>query len=352
MTSRSGIVRAIAAKDFKAFTRDPFFLWMSIAGLIFYAALFWVLPDTVDETLTIGVVGFGEDTGEINEAGAGMAFVEYPDNDSLIQAIEDGGEVVVGMSLPTDSSDPTIRVYIGSGVPDAVSGAVDALAKEMAYQAVGIPSPVSGFATEQIVVGTDRAGDQVSIQEKFRPLLAFFVLMVESLALAALVAAEIQTKTVKAITVTPARVSDFLTAKVILGTLLAFSQVVILMIAIGSLGDGTLILLSAVFMGSIMVTGFALLSGSAGKDFIGIIFWSMLFMIPLLIPAISFMFPGSTASWIQVLPSYPLARVMVDVTSYGAGWAEAAPFLGVLAVWTLAALFTGWRVLEHRVRTL
>ncbi len=73
MNNRSGVVKAIIAKDFRLFTRDRFFLWVSIVGLVFYVALFWLLPDTVDETLKIGVTGFSSEAnlGEISESDQG-----------------------------------------------------------------------------------------------------------------------------------------------------------------------------------------------------------------------------------------------------------------------------------------
>lgn len=353
MSARSAIVGAIIAKDLREFARDRFFLLMSILGLVAYVGLFWVLPSDVDETINLGVVGpqlF--DFSQIGDGGEGLALVEYDTVEDLTSAVEAGKEVVVGMVFPTDLSNPTIEVYVGPGVPASLEGAIEGIATEIAYAAVGIPPPVSGFATEEIVLGEDRAGDQVSLRERFRPLLAFMILMVESLALAGLVALEIQQKTVKAITVTPARVSDFLTSKALFGTALAFVQTTLLLVAIGGFGTGPLILLTAILLGSILVTGFGLLAGSVGKGFVSIMFWSMLFLIPLLIPAIALLFPGTTATWIKVLPSYPLAQVLVDVTSYGSGWSEAAPLLGLLALWGFGTLGAGWAVLGRRVQTL
>lgn len=348
------MISAIIAKDIRLFSRDRFFLWVSVAGLVLYAVLFWVLPDTVDETLSLGIYAPG---GELavedleGTDGQGISFTEYEDERALREAVEEGETVVAGLAFNV-GVEPSITVYVASGVPDAVAGAVEGLAAEIAYLIAGVEPPVSGFSTEQIVLGEDRAGDQFSLQDKFRPLLAFFVLMIESMALATLVAAEIQDKTVKAISVTPARVADFLTAKAVFGTLLAFVQVVVLMIAIRSLSSAPVLLLVAVFLGSVLVTGFGLLAGSVGKDYVSIIFWSMLFLVPMLIPAMAFIFPGSTAGWIKALPSYPLAKTMVDVTSYGAGWADVAGLLLILAAWGIASLAVGWKVLGRRVQTL
>ena len=355
MSGRPAIVGAIIAKDFREFLRDRFYLFMAILGLVFYVAIFWLLPSDVDETITIGVVGTEQfDFSDVSggDGSEGLAVVEYDTVDELRTAVEAGDQVAVGMAFPTDLSNPVIEVFIGPGVPPSLEGAITGMASEIAYAALGVPPPVSGFATEEFILGEDRAGDQTSLQDRFAPLLAFFILMVEMLSLAGLVASEIQAKTVKAITVTPARVSDFLTAKAVFGTALAFSQVLILLLAIRGLATQPTVLLTALLLGSVLVTGFGLLAGSIGKDFIGILFWSMLIFIPLLIPAMALLFPGSTAAWIKILPSWPLAQVLVDVASEGAGWAEAAPLLGLLALWGAAALAIGWMVLGRKVQTL
>ena len=74
-------------------------------------------------------------------------------------------------------------------------------------------------------------------------MLAFFVLMVEAFALASLIAGEVQAKTVTALLVTPARTGDVLAAKTILGTLLAFIQAALLLLAVKALDEDVLLLL-------------------------------------------------------------------------------------------------------------
>ena len=43
------------------------------------------------------------------------------------------------------------------------------------------------------------------------------------------------------------------------------------------------------------------------------------------------LFPGSASAWIQALPSYPLVEGLVNATTYGAGWADAAVRANVAA---------------------
>ena len=73
------------------------------------------------------------------------------------------------------------------------------MVREIAFAAAGSDVPVTLPAEEVIILGEDRAGNQVSLQQNMGPLLIFFILMVETFALAGLVASEIQTRTVTAV---------------------------------------------------------------------------------------------------------------------------------------------------------
>jgi len=74
-------------------------------------------------------------------------------------------------------------------------------------------------------------------------------------------------------------------------------------------------------LGAVLVTGFGMVAGAFGRDFLETLFVSMLFMIPLMIPAFGALFPGSTATWIKVLPTYGLVDAVVpsDVQRPAAG---------------------------------
>ena len=54
--SRTAIVRTIVAKDVKAFSRDTVWVMLSVLGLVAYVAIFYILPDSVSESITMGVV--------------------------------------------------------------------------------------------------------------------------------------------------------------------------------------------------------------------------------------------------------------------------------------------------------
>jgi ABC-2 type transport system permease protein len=358
--SRTAIVSAIVRKDFRAFLRDRFYLWMSIIGLVAYVAIFWVLPDSVDETITIGATGAGIENLLEQATGAeseGLTLVAFDSRETLMTAVEEGDQdVALGLAFPEDfftaiasGESTTVSVIATAEVPAELRTAMDSFIREAAFAISGSPLPVD---YQEEILGVDRLGDQVSLREKFRPMLAFLVLLIEMMSLAGLIAGEMQSRTVTAVITTPARLSDFLTAKIVFGALLAFSQVVILLVAIRSLGTQPVLMLTTLLLGALMVTAFALIAGSFGKDFISVLFWSMLFMIPMLIPAFGLLFPGSASLWIKAIPSYGLVEAITGTTSYGEGWAEALPNLGLVAAWTVVAFVIGLGILRRKVQSL
>ncbi len=354
----TGAIRAIIVKDLRAFSRDRFYLFMTILGLVFYVAVYWVLPNTVNETIGMGITQIGMDAyfDELTNDDGGLTLTPYASAQELEEAIRSGEGPAVGLAFPSDflpavasGQQTQVTLFVTSDVPAEVRGGLSSMVREMAYLAAGNAPLVTLPGEEEVLLGVDRAGDQVSLQETMRPLFVFFMLLVEMMALATLVAEEIQHRTVTAILTTPTSVADFLTAKGILGTLLAFSQAVLLMLLIGAFGSNFAVVLASLFLGAVLVTGFGLWAGSAGRDFISIIFWSMLFLIPLIIPSIAVLFPGTAATWVQAIPTWGLVEAIVQSTSYGAGFSELAGPLSALAAWCVVAFAAGTLVLRRKV---
>ncbi len=353
-----GRIAAVVRKDLKAFARDRFYMLITILGLVFYVVIFWLLPDTVDETIELGVHQTGLEAFFDQFAGdEGVTLVRYDTAAALESAVEAGDEVTIGISFPDDfvarvaaGTETTVRVLVAGEVPEQLRDAVSGLVRELAYAAAGEQPLVSEPQEEQIILGQDRAGDQVSLRERFRPLFAFAVLLVETIALASLVATEIQTRTVTAVLATPMRIGEFLAAKGVLGTLLAFTESMLLLAALASLRSFGLVLV--MLLGSVLVTGFGLLAGSSGRDFIGIVFWSMLFLIPLAIPVVGLLFPGTASAWVQALPSYGLVQAILRATAYGEGLGAYLPHVVSLAAWCVAVFGAGWLVLRRRLEAV
>jgi ABC-2 type transport system permease protein len=354
------IVATIVRKDLREYRADRFFLLLTGLSIVLYPVFFWVLPSTVDETLRVGVVQQGLDPvlDGIAQGSPGLAVTEYPTPDALSDALLSGeDDLAAGLVFPPGflgdigaGRSVEVTLLVTADVPPEIRSALDALVSELVLITLGEPPP-DQLLGEPVVLGEDRVGDQVTLREQLRPLLAFFVLMTETVALATLVASEVQTRTVTAVLVTPATRTDFLAAKGIVGTGVAFAEAALVMALIGGFATGAPILLVALLLGGALVTGIGMVAGALGRDFMTVLFISILAMIPLMVPAFAALFPGTAAGWVQALPSYGFVQAVVEVTQ-GAGWAEVAPDLLLLAGWTAVAFAVGVVVLGRRVATL
>ncbi|MBL7174718.1 MAG: ABC transporter permease [Desulfobacteraceae bacterium] len=366
LISRIAIVGSIMKKDLIEFARDRLWILLSTLGLVCYVAIFWVLPSTVDETITLGIrqTGLNIALQEIIETEEeGLEIVLFESSERLKAAvageIETEKEVRIGIDFPDDFLTKTlqqektiVQVYVEAGVPREISRAISSMVREIAYMISGDDLPVTQLDQQTIVLGEDRVGNQVPFRDKMRPMLAFFILIVEAFALASLIAGEVQAKTVTAMLVTPARTGDVLAAKTILGTLLAFTQALVLLLAVNALGEDALLMILIILLGALMVAGIGMITGSAGKDFMGTLMYGMIFMLLLVIPAFAVLFPGMASTWVKILPSYGIVEGMVRTTIYGKGWAESVPYLAHIAFWDTIILGSGLLVLKKKVETL
>lgn len=372
---RLRIIRAISAKDLTEYTRDRLWMILTPLVLIAFTVVFWLMPSSVEETIVLGVHQKGMDTliaqlASGADARQGLMVVEFDSAKELASAVEgrtkakgpDGEELSVpigvdfGAGFASDIAagrTPEVDVYVSPETPEELRGAVTAFVSELAYGLTGDESPVVMPEPSEILLGTDRAGSQVPMRERFRPIVVFMILLTESFALSSLVATEVRTKTAAALSVTPASTGDIIAAKTVTGTTLALGQAVILLALTRSFtADNWLMLLVAAALGATLATGVGVVSGSWGRDFMGTLFIGMAFLIPMIVPAFAVLFPGTPSAWIKVLPSYGVIQALVGVTAYGQGWADILPYLALAAAWSFALCAAGVFALGRRVRSL
>ena len=361
----AGIIGAIIAKDIRLFSRNRFVVLITLLVLVVWGALYQFLPKTVDETFPIAVAiedstvlsALPPDLAQVG-GGPGVSVDLYEDLDAVSAAVEDGSAVTAGLVIPdgftaalASGGTPEIIVVVPADLPPQYEELLQAAAAELGYGLLGQPPPVD-LATQTEIVGTDRVGNQVSLAEQMRPLFLVMILMVEVFALATLVAGEVQERTAVAVLATPASAAQFLTAKGIFGTVLAFSEVVVLGLLIGAFATGAPMILTALLLGSLLVTGVGLLVGGFGRDFVDTLVLGMVVMIPMLVPAMAALFPGAPPTWVTFMPTYGLVEAVLGASSPGYSWGDAAGALAVTAAWGIGLLALGAAVLNRRVARL
>jgi ABC-2 type transport system permease protein len=346
------IIKALLNKDAKLFMSNRFYMLITVVGIIFYIGVYFVLPSKVDEKLSVAMYAsvippaFSQLISH-----EGVDIKQFQDEDALKQAVL-AGDYQVAISLPSDIMDtwnaggkPNITIYYGSAAPSEIRDAVVTLVKELSYAQTG---QTLNFNTAQEILGPDMIGDQISLRDRLRPLLAVFILLVEIMTVASLISVEIEQGTARALFVTPMSTSNLFVAKGILGIGLALSQSVLFMLLVGGFSHQPLIILVTLLLGSIMVVGTGFLIASVARDVNAVTGWGFLVFIILAIPGFGMVIPGLLSSWVKVIPSFYLTDTVDRIVNYGAGWTDIGINLLILAALTALIICGGMLALRRR----
>jgi ABC-2 type transport system permease protein len=345
-------VKALLKKDFALFVSNRFYLLITLVGIVFYIGIYFVLPSRLEEKLNLAMYApelppaFTQLT---EHEGANVEF--FPTEEALKQAILDG-DYQAAVALPPDileiwasGGKPAITVYYSSTAPPEINAAIVALVKELSYAQTG---QTLSFETTEEILGPDMLGNQIALRDRMRPLLAVFILLVEVLTLASLIAVEIEQGTARALLVTPVRTSELFAAKGIIGIGLAFAQAILFMALVGGFNHQPLIILTTLIIGSALVVGTGFLLASLTRDVTAVTGWGMLILVLLAVPGFGSVIPGLISDWAKVIPSYYLTDTVSRVANYRAGWGDIWMNLAILAGITAVVIWAGMWALRRR----
>jgi len=345
-------IRALVAKDFTLFFRNRFFALVTPLALIVYIGLYFVMPRSVDETMDIGVYAPGGSAvvDDIQQQGLRIHVAESVDE--LKDGVTDH-DYVAGIVLPADLEEklasgekPRIDLYVASDVTEEAKEAVASLMREMIYALSGQPLAVE-FSTE-VLPGPDMVGEQIPPRDRMRPLFAVFLIVFETFGMATLISEEVEHRTIQALLVTPVSVKDLFAAKGITGMTLAFGQGALFMAFVGGLNDQPVIIILALLLAALLVTGIGFFIASLAKDMMSVLAWGLLALVILVIPAMGIMFPGVITGWAKVIPSYYVVDTVDRVANYGSGWPDIWQNLLILVAFSVAFLLVGMVALRRR----
>jgi len=348
-----GIIGALVAKDLSLFFRNRFFALITVLGLVVYMVIYFIMPKTVNESLEIGLYAPVVLPAFEQMQGEGLE-IERVESEELLKEGVTEGQYVAGIALPADiiedfmsGQKPKISVYFAPDVPEEIKDAVEVLIRELAYQQTGQALTIE---IREEILGPDLAGMQIPPRDRMRPLFAVLLIMMETFGMANLISEEVERRTINALLVTPVTVKELFTAKGITGVSLAFVQAALFMAIIGGMSRQPLIILVALLLGAVLVTGVGFIIAALGKGFMSVLAWGMVILIILFIPAFGVMFPGAVTGWIKVIPSYYLVDTVHRVSNFGAGWGDVWYNLLVLLGSDLALVWIGIMALRRRFR--
>ena len=245
------ITRTLIIKDLTIFFRNKFFAVVTVLGLVFFTGIYLVLPSSVDPELRLALYSADSVPTLFLEVFAGQQItIEALDSEqALMEAVEDGdyaGGVFLTEGLVDQMAageETQITVYFSANAPQELSDAVTVLVG-MVFNEISNqfnPQPLNVQISVEIL-GFDLQGAALPIRKRMLPLLAVFMLITETLGLASLFAEERARETLRALLVTPVRPGDLFLSKGIMGTGLAFVQVMVVMLVAGALRSHPLLI--------------------------------------------------------------------------------------------------------------
>ena len=175
-----------------------------------------------------------------------------------------------------------------------------------------------------------------------------YILMMETLGLASLISTEVEAGTIRALLVTPLGITDLFLSKSITGVGLAFSQVTLLMLVTGGLREEPVLILLALLLGSVLVTGIGFLVASISRDMLSVLGWGVLALLVLAIPSLAISTPGLASDWIAIIPSYYLVNTVHQVLNFGASWGDVWPNLVATLLFALLFVTLGIVALRRK----
>ncbi len=345
-------IRILLKKDLLLFTRDRFYFLITVFGLVMYFVFYFVMPQTMNETLRLaihapGIPEIQNGDGMLGRS-EGIDLKVFGAKDELIKAIGKN-EYPAGIVLPEnflvllrEGGTPAITLYFTAASPEELRTAVTALVNELASQAAGQELL---FEMQTEILGKDLSGKQIPWRDRLIPVMVILILGTELMSLASLISTELEQKTIRALLVTPLGLNSLLAEKAILGMAMASLQVILFTCIVGGLAHQTLAMILVLLIGSVLVTGLGFLVASLTRDMMGVTAWGMVVMIIFVIPAIGAMMPGLLADWARIIPSYHLTDAIVQLINYGAnintissnllimlGWSGVFAIIGVITL--------------------
>jgi ABC-2 type transport system permease protein len=209
-------------------------------------------------------------------------------------------------------------------------------------------SPVAAGVARLVIHLID--GDFARLGPFMLPMwLTFMLIFIGILLLGGLFVKEKENNTWAALRLTPITLLELISAKVVVALLLSMVSAALLILLNVGLAN-ILPLLVITLFGSLFTMLFGLLVSHLGKTMMQFMITTRLLMLPLMLPAILYLFPGVEADWLKFIPTYFILRASERIAVEGAFLVDTAAYIAILAAWSLALFFINLIIIARAER--
>lgn len=313
----------VLGKDLRLGPRSPLFLWILLIPVIFTLVLQLAFGSLFDPKPRFGIVDHGESV--VTESASllpGIDLKLFDDPYELKKKVE-GNDLDAGLVLQEGFDEalqagerPALEFYVG-GESHASNRII------LAVTAIDLVRKVEGNTPPVDVVVTSYGDEVASIAVRLVPLIVMYSLVMAAVFLPAFgIADEREKRTLEALVVTPVKLSEVITAKGIMGVLLAVAMSIVTLLLNQALGADPLTLLVVILIAAILCVQIGLIFGTASKDatmVFALIKGTGIFIFG---PAMFYIFPN-WPQWIaKIFPTYWVINPIYQVALNDAGFSD------------------------------
>ncbi|MBU6997913.1 MAG: ABC transporter permease [Theionarchaea archaeon] len=342
-------VKAIMKKDTIAAIRNSLVLMGLISGIMF-AAVYYVLPASVEETFDLAVYGESQVFSQLGGE-EGIAFHFFESSEDVEKAVEEG-DYVAGLVLPKDfdtllatGEKPEVVLYFDSEQPENVRTSI-AYFIELAVEYAALQKPLPQMEGE--ILGEDMAGKQIPLREQSIPLYLVMALVMEMWTISTLIVEESAAGTLRAVLVTPASPSDVILSKGVVGIGYSLLVAVAILVLTKTFRGDIPVLFLGVLLGALLSVTLGLFLGSLTNDITGSYIYVGVPLLILILPGLVILLPGASLSVIKAIPTYYLVDAVNQILNHGAGLSDVWRDFAIVGMCDIGLFFLGVISLRRR----
>jgi ABC-2 type transport system permease protein len=345
----------VLRKDIALGPRSPVFMYALVLPVAMTLILQLVFGTLFEPKPRLGIVDLGES--EITAAAGELEGIELTLLDDAVELKRrvEANDLDVGLVLPAGFDEavrsgarPPLELYMGGESLASNRLILDVTALDLVRQVEGATAPV------EVRIVDLGEGEVLPISARLVPLILIYALLIAGVFVPASSLVEENEKgTLIAMLVTPARVSEVILAKTLMGVLLAFLMAAVTLVLNDALGAHPWALIVVVLAASLYSALLGMVLGTVAKTtttMFTIAKASGIFMVG---PVIFYLFP-EWPQWIaKLFPTYwmidPVWEVAVKGEGLSAVWVELAVTAAICVALALIVTRLSRRMVERAV---
>ncbi len=320
-------------KDFKYGSKSYVFIMAIVAPILISLVMTLVFGTFFSQTAKLGINDQGNSRlVELVSASDSVQTRTYASTDDLKKAVE-AGAVDMGLTLP-QGFDEEVSSGTDIVLPAYIWG--ESLAKNRGILLASINRAIRQLAGQEVPVHieTTTLGDTQSVpwSDRLLPFVLLYAVTIGGIMVpASLLVDEKQKRTLTALAITPTTLGDILTAKGLMGVILALVTSIVILLLNQAFGVQPGLLMIVLGLGAVLAALSGLLLGLLVKD-INTLFATIKAMgLLLFAPVIVYMFP-QIPQWIgKIFPTYYIVQPVVEISQQGGAWSDIAFEVSILA---------------------